>query len=69
MLDENARADDLIPDKLKKSKSYHAEYGKWTYGEICRAAKAKRPDRKARGMKKLIDQAERLRKKLREQGP
>jgi hypothetical protein len=69
MPDKNAKADDLIPGKLKKSKSYHAEYGQWTYGDICRAAKAKPPDRKARQMKKLIEQAERLRKKLRDQGP
>ena len=69
MPDKNAKADDLIPGRLKKSKSYHAEYGRWTYGELSRAAKAKPADRKARQMKKLIDHAERLRKKLRDQGP
>ena len=69
MPDKNAKADDLIPGRLKKSKSYHAEYGHWTYGQLSRAAKAKPPDRKARQMKKLIDHAERLRKKLRDQGP
>ena len=35
-------ADDLIPGSLKRSKSYHQDYGKKSYGEIrevgCRAA-------------------------------
>ena len=69
MPSKNAKANDLIPGKLKKSKSYHSEYGEWTYGKICRAARRKPPDRKARQMKKLIEQAERLRKKLRGQSP
>jgi hypothetical protein len=43
MPDKNAKADDLIPGKLKKSKSYHAEYGQWTFGEIVARPKPSRP--------------------------
>jgi hypothetical protein len=56
-------ADDLIPGSLKRSRSYHKDYGKKTYREIKRLASATPPDRKARQMKKLIEQAERLRDK------
>jgi hypothetical protein len=56
-------ADDLIPGSLKRSKSYHGSYGKKTYREIKDLAAAVPPDRKARQMKKLIEQTERLRKK------
>lgn len=55
-------ADDLISGSLKRAKSYHSEYGKKTYDDIKSAAKT---DRKARQMKKLIEQAERLREKIR----
>jgi hypothetical protein len=58
-------ADDLIPGSLKRARSYHADYGPMTYGEIKQLAAAKPPDRKARQMKKLIEQAERLMNKER----
>lgn len=57
------RADDLIPGSLKRSKSYHQAYGKKTYQQIKDLAAAKPPDQKARQMKKLIEQAERLQHK------
>jgi hypothetical protein len=57
------RADDLISGSLKRSKSYHQDYGEKTYGEIKDLASATPPDRKARQMKKLIEQTERLREK------
>jgi hypothetical protein len=56
-------ADDVIPESLKRSKSYHRDYGKKTYKEIKDLAAADPPDQKARQMKKLIEQAERLREK------
>jgi hypothetical protein len=56
-------ADDLISGSLKRSKSYHQDYGNKTYKEIKELATAFPPDQKARQMKKLIDQAERLRQK------
>jgi hypothetical protein len=58
-------SDDLIPGTLKSSKSYHCDYGKKTYGDIKRLAAGKPSDRKARQMKKLIEQAKRLREKAR----
>lgn len=58
-------AADLIPGSLKRSKSYHTDYGMKTYGEIKRLAAGKPTDRKAQQMKKLIEQAERLRDKAR----
>ena len=63
MADDDDVADDLIPGSLKRSNSYHREYGRKTYGEIKRLAKQKPPDRKARQMKKLIENARRLREK------
>lgn len=56
-------ADDLIPGSLKRSKSYHSDYGKKTYKEIKDLAAVDPPDKKARQMKKLIEQTERLQKK------
>jgi hypothetical protein len=56
-------ADDLIPGSLKRSKSYHGDYGPKTYKEIKELASANPPDQKARQMKKLIEQVERLREK------
>jgi hypothetical protein len=56
-------ADVLIPGSLKRSKSYHSDYGKKTYREIKDLAAADPPDKKARQMKKLIEQADRLQKK------
>ena len=55
-------ADDLIPGSLKRSKSYHQDYGKKSYGEIKKLAVGP-PDKKARQMKKLIEQATRLQEK------
>jgi hypothetical protein len=56
-------ADDVISGGLKHSKSYHSDYGKKTYKEIKELAAAKPPDKKARQMKKLIEQTERLQEK------
>jgi hypothetical protein len=56
-------SDDLIPGSLKRSKSYHEDYGRKTYEEIKLLAGGKPPDQKARQMKKLIEQATRLREK------
>ena len=64
MKDEDL-ADDLIPGSLKRSKSYHSDYGQKTYGEIKRLASRKPADRKAQQMKKLLNQVERLREKAR----
>jgi len=60
---DNDIADHLIPGSLKRSKSYHQDYGIMTYGEIKGLAAADPPDQKARQMKKLIEQTERLQKK------
>jgi hypothetical protein len=56
-------ADDLIPGSLKRSRSYHGDYGKLTYKDIKDLAAADPPDQKARQMNKLIEQPERLQKK------
>ena len=56
-------ADDLIPGSLKRSRSYHSDYGKKTYKEIKDLADANPPDKKARQMKKLIEHAQRLQMK------
>jgi len=63
MPDEDVSADDLISGSLKRSKSYHADYSNKTYKELKELAAATPPDKKARQMKKLIEQAERLRAK------
>ena len=63
MAQDTDLADDLIPGSLKRSRSYHQDYGQKTYREIRNLAAAHPPDRKARQMKKLIEQAERLRQK------
>lgn len=65
MIDDSAIADDVLSGRLKRSKSYHSDYGKKTYGEIKRLANQNPPDKKARQMKKLIEQAPRLSKKPR----
>ena len=57
MIDDSTIADDLIPGKAKRSRSYHSDYGSKTYGEIKQLARARSPDRKARQMKKLIERA------------
>ena len=56
-------ADDLISGSLKRSRSYHRDYGKKTYGAIQELAAGSPPDKKARQMKKLIEQSARLREK------
>ncbi len=65
MIDKGATADDLIPGACKRSPSYHSDYGDKTYREIKALAAGKPPDAKARRMKKLIEQADRLRGKAR----
>jgi len=60
---EDEIADDVIPGSLKRSASYHGDYGKMTYREIKALAAAYPPDPKARQMKKLIEQTERLQSK------
>ena len=56
-------ADNIIPGSLKRSKSYHKYYGKKTCREIKALAAQRPPDRKARQMKKLVEQSKRLRQK------
>jgi hypothetical protein len=56
-------ADRVIPGSLKRSKSYHQDYGRKTYEEIKNLAAGNPPDPKARQMKKLIEQALRLQQK------
>jgi hypothetical protein len=63
MTPEHKTAATLIPGSLKRSRSYHAAYGSKTYGEIKKLAQADPPDPKARQMKKLVEQADRLRAK------
>ena len=63
MADDNDIADDVIPGSLKRSKSYHSDYVQKTYKEIKDLAATNPPDQKARQMKKLIEQTERLQKK------
>lgn len=65
MTDDDAIADDLISGKLKRSKSYHGDYGQKSYGEIKRLAEARPVDRNARQMKKLIERQKHLRDKPR----
>lgn len=67
MTQESDIADNVIPGSLKRSKSYHSDYGKKTYKEIKDMSAAKPPDQKARQMKKLIEQADRLKQKLKGQ--
>lgn len=59
-------ADDVIPGSLKRSPSYHSDYGKKTYKEIKDLAAGNPPDQKARQMKKLIEQTKRLQQKGKE---
>lgn len=63
MAQDDDIADSVIPGGLKKSRSYHRDYGTKTYGEIKDLAASNPPDHKARQMKKLIEQADRLREK------
>ena len=63
MAQDNDLAEDLISGSLKRSRSYHQDYGKKTYKEIKDLASANPPDHKARQMKKLIEQTVRLREK------
>jgi hypothetical protein len=61
--EDNDIADDVIPGSLKRSRSYHSDYGNKQYKEIKDLAAANPPDQKARQMKKLIEQTERLQNK------
>lgn len=63
MAEDSDIAEDLISGSLKRSRSYHQDYGRKSYKEIKDLAAANPPDPKARQMKKLIEQAERLRQK------
>lgn len=63
MAQDSDIADDVIPGGLKRSRSYHGDYEKKTYKEIQELVAANPPDQKARQMKKLIEQTERLQKK------
>ena len=63
MAQDDDIADSLIPGSLKRSPSYHADYGQKTYKEIKDLAAGRPPDRKARQMKKLIEQTQRLQEK------
>jgi hypothetical protein len=45
MAQDNDIADDVIPGSLKRSSSYHSDYGKKTYKEIKDLANANPPDR------------------------
>lgn len=63
MAQDSDPADKLIPGSLKRSASYHVDYGKKSYGEIKKLAADKPADLRARQMKKLIEQSVRLRKK------
>jgi hypothetical protein len=63
MAQDSDIADDVIPGSLKRSRSYHGDYGSKTCKEIKDLAAANPPDNKARQMKKLIEQTERLQKK------
>jgi len=56
-------AEDLISGALKHSRSYHSNYANKTYKEILKLAK--KGDKKAQQMKKLIEQSKRLREKRR----
>lgn len=59
-------ADDVIRGSLKRSRSYHSDYGKKTYREIKDLAAGKPSDQKARQMKKPIEQSVRLQAKGKE---
>lgn len=63
MAQDNDIADDLIPGSLKRSDSYHQDYGRKTYREIKDLAAAKPPDKKARQMKKPIEHTVMLQEK------
>ncbi len=63
MAEDKDGAEDLISGSLKRSKSYHQDYAKKTYKEIKDLAAGDPPDKKARQMKKLIEQVKRLRQK------
>ena len=56
------KADELISGSLKRSKSYHSELGSKTKDEIIDLAR--KGNQAAKQMKKLIEQGERLREKV-----
>ena len=61
MAQDSDIADDLISGSLKRSASYHRDYGQKTYGGIKDLAAANPLENRARQMKKRIEQSERLR--------
>ncbi len=63
MIPDDQNADQLLSGSLRRSRSYHADYGGKTYRELVEMASSNPPDSKARQMKKFIEQAERLRQK------
>ena len=70
MIADNEIAQDVIHGSFKRSRSYHAGYATKSYGEIKALAASRPPDKKARQMKKLIEQSDRLTPKLNtRQGP
>lgn len=69
MPNDDEIADDLIPASLKRSASYHADYGRLTYGTIRDLAATRPADRKAAQTKTLIEQSHRLREKLKRKKP
>lgn len=68
-MDKQARADDLISGRLKRSPSYASELGGKTVAELEELACHGTSSDKAGKMLKLIRQADRLRNKLREHRP
>ncbi|MGH9509048.1 MAG: RHS repeat-associated core domain-containing protein, partial [Terriglobales bacterium] len=59
---DNRTADDRISGSLKRSDSYHSEYGNKTLDQLKQLAKEGDP--KAQQMKKLVEQAQRLQEKV-----
>ncbi len=59
-MSEDEIADNLISPRSKRSRSYHSDYGRKTYGEIKQLASGHPPDQKARQMKKLIERRKHL---------
>ena len=70
MVADDAIAEDVIHGTFKRARSYHGAYAKKSYGDIKALAASRPPDKKARQMKKLIEQSDRLAEKLKtRQGP
>jgi len=70
-IDKSKKAEELVSGTGKKSKSYHGELSKKTYGEIQKISKDKNDplQQKAKHMKKLIEQSRgRLKEKKDQEG-